>query len=111
MLSHRIWSSGTTNRMTTSPTAGAAASSASRRSRVASRAPPLIGAAASYRAVALGGDAVHDASMTVIVVDRVVLDAAVVPQQQRPRVPAEAAGELRPYRVLPQIFEQSAALG
>jgi hypothetical protein len=34
--------------------------------------------------------------MTVIVVDRVVLDAAVVPERDVAHGPAEPAGELRP---------------
>ena len=55
--------------------------------------------------VAGQGDPVHDAAETVVVVDRVVLDTAVVPNGKRPRLPAKAAGEFRPGLVLEQIAQ------
>ena len=51
------------------------------------------------RDVARERDPVHQAPMAVVVVDRVVLRAAVVPQRDRARSPGEAAGELGPHLV------------
>src|SRR5882724_691103 len=65
--------------------------------------------AALSRLVACQGDAVHHPSMAVIVVDGVVHGTAVVPEGQRPHLPAEAAGEFRPGLVLPQEPEQRQA--
>ena len=48
--------------------------------------------------------------MPLIVVDRVVLRAAVVPQRDRPRTPAEAAGEVRADLMAEEILEQRRAL-
>ena len=46
----------------------------------------------------------------VIVVDRIVLRAAIVPQRDRARLPAEAAGEFRARRMLgEQIVQQRRA--
>src|SRR5438067_5558510 len=64
---------------------------------------------ASERPVAVDRDAVHQPALTVIIVERVVLDAAIVPERHRPLLPAEAAGEFRLYRVFPQEIEQRAA--
>src|SRR5438128_797481 len=47
------------------------------------------------RRVAGQGDAVHDAAVPGVIVDGVVLGAAIVPERERARAPAEAAGELR----------------
>src|SRR5262245_26328608 len=66
--------------------------------------------APSDRRVARQRDAMHDAPEPVVVVDRVMLGAAVVPECQRARLPAEAAGELRLYLVAKQEVEQRGAL-
>src|SRR5580704_15157058 len=63
-----------------------------------------------HRPLALDRHPVHDAALAVIVVDRVVLDAAIVPERDRALFPAEAAGEFGPHRVLPQVVEQRRAL-
>src|SRR6516165_596197 len=47
------------------------------------------------RTVAGQGYPVHDPAEAVIVVDRVVLGAAIVPEGKRAHLPAEAAGEFR----------------
>src|SRR5256885_3254561 len=52
----------------------------------------------------------HAAALAVIVVDRRVLRAAVVPDGERPRLPAHAAGEFRPRLVRLQEFDQRPAL-
>src|SRR5437868_7668987 len=52
----------------------------------------------------------HAPALAVIVVDRRVLSAAVVPNGERPRLPAHAAGELRPRLVRLQEFHQRPAL-
>src|SRR3954470_649970 len=54
-------------------------------------------------------DAVHDPAMAVIVVHGIVLGAAIVPQRDRARLSAKAAGEFGPYRVLEQIAYQRRA--
>src|SRR5579864_671451 len=54
----------------------------------------------SHRPFALDRDPVHDPALAVIIVDRVVLDAAIVPERDRDLFPAEATGELGPHRVL-----------
>src|ERR1700687_107702 len=64
----------------------------------------------SDRPVAVDRDAVHHAALPVIVVERVMLDAAIVPERDRIRFPAEAAGEFRPHRMLPQEVQQRPAL-
>jgi len=46
--------------------------------------------------VAFKRDAVHDATKAVVVVDWVVLGAAVVPKGNRIRLPGPAAGQLGP---------------
>src|SRR4029077_861949 len=55
---------------------------------------------------ALDRDAVQEAPLAVIVVQREMPGRAVVPQRQRALAPAEAAGEFRPRRMPVQIFEQ-----
>lgn len=52
----------------------------------------------SHGLVALDRDPVHDAALAVIVIERVVLGAAVVPDRQGARFPAEAAGAGRSAR-------------
>ena len=52
----------------------------------------------------------HHAAKAVIVVDRVVLGAAIVPQRDRAGLPAETAGEFRARRVGEKIAEQRRAL-
>src|SRR6185436_15049480 len=44
-------------------------------------------------------DPVHQAAVAVVVVDRIVLRAAVVPQRDRSGLPRKTAGELRPHLV------------
>src|ERR1700730_3231371 len=44
-----------------------------------------IGVRPSHRAVALDGDAVHDAAVAVVVVDREMLRAAIIPERDRVR--------------------------
>src|SRR5205823_15103383 len=53
----------------------------------------------------------HAPALAVIVVDRRVLRAAVVPDGERPGLPAHAAGEFRPSLVRLQEFHQRPALG
>src|SRR5260370_28764759 len=64
---------------------------------------------ASARPVAGERDAVHDAPVAVIIVDRIVLRAAIVPQRDRARLPTKAAGEFRARRSLEQINEDGRA--
>ena len=52
----------------------------------------------------------HDAPESMIVVHRVVLSAAVVPERERARLPAKAAGEFRPDLMLEEKLEQGPAL-
>ena len=51
------------------------------------------------------------AAKAVVVVERVVLDAAVVPQRQRAGLPAETAGEFGPRLVREEEVEQRRAFG
>src|SRR5215471_4602263 len=62
------------------------------------------------RPVAGEGDAVHDAALALVVVDRVMLGAAIVPERDRADLPAEAAGEFRTLVVREQILQQRCAL-
>ena len=57
--------------------------------------PPSYHRMQSHGLVALGRDRAHDAALAVIVVERVVLGAAVVPDRQGARFPAETAGASR----------------
>ena len=52
----------------------------------------------------------HHAAKAVIVVDRVVLGAAIVPQRDRSYLPAETAREFRARRVGKKIAQQRRAL-
>ena len=54
---------------------------------------------------ALDRDAVQEAALAVIVVDREVPGRAVVPQREGTRAPVEAAGEFRPHRMLVEILQ------
>src|SRR5687768_17193712 len=57
------------------------------------------------------GQAAHAPALAVVVVDRVVLRAAVVPDGERARLPAHAAGELGPRLVrLEEVDERTAFL-
>src|SRR6185437_6669496 len=56
------------------------------------------------------GDALHPPRVTVVVVDRIVHGAAVVPQRERTGTPPEAARELRPALVLEEVPQQWPAL-
>src|SRR5688572_12207151 len=62
------------------------------------------------RPVAGERDPVHQPAVAVVVVDRVVLRAAVVPERDRSRLPCKAAGELRPHLVAEKELEQRRAL-
>src|SRR5262245_2328117 len=64
----------------------------------------------SHGLLALDRDPVHDAALTVIVVERVVLGATVVPDRQGARFPADAASELGSHKVGFEIVEQWRAL-
>ena len=68
------------------------------------------GTACLVRAVTVDGDAVHDPALTMVIVDRVVLDATVVPKGNCVGAPAEAAGEFGPYQVAVEIVEERRAL-
>ena len=64
----------------------------------------------SARRVAGEGHAVHHAAKAVIIVDRVVLGAAIVPEGERTDLPAKAAGEFRALLMGEQIIQQRGAL-
>src|SRR5258706_12868355 len=64
----------------------------------------LNGSLSPYR------EAPHAPALAVIVVHRVVLRAAVVPDGERARRPAHAAGELRPGLMLRQEIKQRGVL-
>ena len=55
------------------------------------------GTARLIRAITIDGDAVHDPALAMVIVDRVVLDAPVVPKGDGVGAPAEAAGEFGPH--------------
>src|SRR5579863_4068000 len=59
---------------------------------------------------ALDRDAVQQAALAVIVVDREVPGRAVVPQRQRALAPMKAAGEFGPRRVAIEVLEQRSRL-
>ena len=52
----------------------------------------------------------HDAAMAVIVVDRVMQGAAIIPDRDRTRRPGETAGEFQLLLVLEQIGEEAGTL-
>src|SRR6185503_4095074 len=62
------------------------------------------------RHITLERHAMHHAAKAVIVVDRVVLGAAIVPQRDRPWLPAKTAREFRARRVGKKIAQQRRAL-
>src|SRR6202041_504357 len=62
------------------------------------------------RPLALDRHPVHHAALAVIIVDRVVLDGAVVPERDRALLPPEAAGEFRAHRVAVEVVEERRAL-
>src|SRR6185437_3390618 len=64
----------------------------------------------SARHVAGQRDAVHDAAIAVIVVDRVVLRRAIVPEGERTCLPVEAAGEVGLHLVAEEEVEDRRAL-
>src|SRR5215467_13371869 len=47
----------------------------------------------------------HQTPETVIIVDGIVLRATIVPERERPGLPAEAAGEFRTCQVVEEIVE------
>ena len=57
------------------------------------------------RTITVDDDAVHDAALAMVIIDRVVLDAAVVPKSDGVGAPAEAAGEFGPHQVAIEIVE------
>src|SRR3990172_10094185 len=71
---------------------------------------PLAAHGCSARRVARQRHAVHDALESVVVIHRVVLGAAIVPEGERAGLPAKAAGELRPDLMPEKIVEQRLAL-
>src|SRR5258708_27067735 len=64
----------------------------------------------SDRTIAGERDAMHDAAMPMIVIDRVVLGRAVVPEGERSRRPAKTAGEFRPHLMAKEKSEKRRAL-
>jgi hypothetical protein len=48
-------------------------------------------------AITIDGDSVRNTPLAMVIVDRVVLDAAVVPKGYRIDTPAKAAGEFGPH--------------
>src|SRR3569832_1231338 len=64
----------------------------------------------SARPIAGEGDAMHDAALSMIIVDRVVLGRAIVPEGERARRPAETAGEFRPHLMMEEEIAQRRAL-
>src|SRR6185295_14222930 len=68
------------------------------------------GLATLTRLVAGQRNAMHDPAEAVIVVDRIVHGAAVIPEGERADPPLEAAGELGSGLVIPEEFEQRQAL-
>src|SRR5207302_7425750 len=59
---------------------------------------------------ALDRDAVQEAPLALVIVEREMPGRAVVPQGQRALAPPEAAGEFRPRRVPVQVVEERARL-
>src|SRR6266849_9477740 len=64
----------------------------------------------SVQGRALDRDAMQEATLAVIVVDREMPGRAVIPQRQRALAPMKAAGEFGPRRVLVEIVEQRTRL-
>ena len=59
------------------------------------------------RSITVDGDAVHDPALAMVIVDRVVLDAAIVPKGDCVSAPAETAGEFGPHRSEEHTSESS----
>jgi CheY-like chemotaxis protein len=59
--------------------------------------------------VAVDGDPVHDPAIAIVVVQGIVLYAAIVPKRDRTRLPAEAARVFRPDGVLEEKLHQRTA--
>src|SRR6516165_10792784 len=64
----------------------------------------------SLRQVARQGHPMHDPAESVVIVDGVVLGAAVVPEGEGARLPAETAGELGTDLMREQVIEKGLAL-
>src|SRR5688572_21049834 len=62
------------------------------------------------RTIALERDPVHQAAMAVVVVHRIVLRAAVVPQGERADLPGEPTGKFRSDLVLEEEIQKRRAL-
>src|SRR5215213_707970 len=68
-----------------------------------------VTSATSEGSVAIDGDPMHDPAIAIVVVQGIVLYAAIVPKCDRTRLPAEAACVLRPDRVLEKKSQERAA--
>src|SRR5215831_9106439 len=66
---------------------------------------------ASERRITRDGDAMHTPPLARIIVERGMLDAAVVPDRQRTNLPAESAGKLRLHGMRHQKIENRPRLG
>ena len=62
------------------------------------------------RRIALDRDAVHNPAVIGVIVERHVQEAPVVPDAERPRRPADTAGELRSRRMFEEVPDQRLAL-
>jgi len=96
---------------------GAVGSRSSQRYRVAARQFCRTVAAGDDRPLvrgferhAIDGDAVHQAALALIVVERIVPGRAVVPERDGALLPAKARLEFRPRCMLAEILEQRLAL-
>src|SRR5436190_3791978 len=56
-------------------------------------------------------DAMHASALAVVVVERAMLGAAVVPDRHRADLPAESAGQFRLHRMRHQEFDDRPRLG
>ncbi len=66
----------------------------------------VFGVAWSGRHFAFEGDPVHDPQVSMVVVERIVLRAAVIPESDRSRLPVKAAAEFFPLLHAIEILEQ-----
>src|SRR3954466_13163090 len=65
--------------------------------------------ATSEGSVAIDGDPMHDPAMTIVIIQGIVLYAAIVPKRDGTRLPAEAARVFRPDGVLEEKLQQGTA--
>src|SRR5689334_12581349 len=66
--------------------------------------PPLL-----PRPLARQRNTLHDAAIAVVIVHRIVLRAAIVPERERAHLPREATGELGAHLVLKQVIKDRRA--